>query len=68
MTYVMNSSSLSLNSNRSFKYFSVGVITFNGESYMDEIEACTAEEAQEIAASQYDDVDYVMVQGCYQMN
>ena len=65
MTYVSNIFSSSLNSNRKLKYFSLEVITFNGESYTEEIEARTAEEAQEIAASMYDEVDYTMVQGCF---
>ena len=68
MTYVMNTPGSSLNSNRKLKYFSVEVITFNGDSFMDEIEAHTSEEAAEIAASQYDDVDYVMIQACYTLN
>ena len=63
MTYVSNIFSSSLNSNRKLKYFTIEVITFNGESYTEEIEARTAEEAQEIAASMYDEVDYTMVQG-----
>ena len=54
-----------LNSNRKLKYYSVEVITFDGESISVEVEARSAEEAQEIAASQVDDVDYTMVQGCY---
>jgi hypothetical protein len=61
----MNIFDSSLNSNRKLKYFSVEVITFDGESYTIEVEARTAEEAQEIAASQYDNVDYTMVQGCF---
>ena len=65
MTYVSNIFSSSLNSTRKLKYFSIEVITFNGESYTEEIEARTAEEAQEIAASMYDEVDYTMVQGCF---
>lgn len=65
MTLVMNIFGSSLNSNRKLKYFSVEVITFDGESYTEEVEARTAEEAQEIAASQYDNVDYTMVQGCF---
>ena len=65
MTYVSNNFSSSLNSNRNLKYFSVEVITFDGESYCEEIEARNAEEAQEIAASQYDNVDYTMVQSCF---
>lgn len=55
----------SLNSNRSLKYYSVEVITFDGDSYTEEVEARSADEAQEIAASMYDDVDYTMVQGCF---
>ena len=65
MTHVMNIFDSSLSSNRKLKYYSVEVITFDGESYTEEIEARTAEEAQEIAASQYDNVDYTMVQGCF---
>ena len=65
MTHVMNIFDSSLNSNRSLKYFSVEVITFDGDSYMEEIEARNADEAQEIAASMHDDVDYTMVQGCF---
>ena len=61
----MNIFDSSLNSNRKLKYFSVEVITFDGESISVEVEARSAEEAQEIAASQVDDVDYTMVQGCY---
>lgn len=65
MTHVMNIFSSSLNSDSSIKYYSVEVITFDGESYTEEIEARDADEAQEIAASMYDDVDYTMVQGCF---
>lgn len=63
MTHVMNIFSSSPDS--SIKYYSVEVITFDGESYTEEIEARDADEAQEIAASMYDDVDYTMVQGCF---
>ena len=60
--HVMNIFDSSLNSNRSLKYYSVEVITFDGDSYTEEVEARSADEAQEIAASMYDDVDYTMVQ------
>ena len=65
MTHVMNIFDSSLISNRKLKYFSVEVITFDGESYTEEVEARSAEEAQEIAASQYDNVDYTMAQGWF---
>lgn len=65
MTHVMNIFDSSLISNRKLKYFSVEVITFDGDSYTEEIEARNADQAQEIAASMYDDVDYTMVQGCF---
>ena len=55
----------SLNSNRKLKYFSVEVITFDGDSYTEEVEAHDAEEAQEIAAYLHDEVNYTMVQGCF---
>lgn len=65
MTYVSNIFNSSLNSNRKLKYFSVEVITFDGESFIEEVEARSAEEAQEIAATMYEEVDYTMVQGCF---
>lgn len=65
MTHVMNIFDSSLNSNSKLKYYSVEVITFDGESYTIEVEARSAEEAQEIAASQVEDADYTMVQGCF---
>ena len=61
----MNIFDSSLNSNRKLKYYSVEVITFDGESYTIEVEARSAEEAQEIAASQVEDADYTMGQGCF---
>lgn len=64
MTHVMNIFSSSLNSDSSIKYYSVEVITFDGDCYMEEIEARNADEDQEIAASMHEDVDYTMVQGC----
>lgn len=66
MTYVStNIFGSSLNNNRRNKYFTVEVITFDGDSYLVEVEARNADEAQEIAASQFEDVDYTMVQGCF---
>ena len=65
MTYVSSIFNDSLTSNRKLKYFSVEVITFDGESYTEEVEARNAEEAQEIAASLHEDVDYTMFQGWF---
>ena len=65
MTHVMSIFGSSLNSNRKLKYFSVEVITFDGDSYTEEVEAHDAEEAQEISAYLHDEVDYTMVQGCF---
>ena len=66
MTYVStNIFGSSLNSNRKNTYFTVEVITFDGDSNIVEIEARDEDEAQEIAASQFEDVDYTMVQGCF---
>ena len=64
MTHVMNIFDSSLKSNRKLKYFSVEVITFDGDSITVEVEARSADEAQEIAASQFDNVDYTMIQSC----
>ena len=65
MTYVSNIFDSSLFSNRKLKNYTVEVITFNGDSYIEEVEAHDADEAQEIAASLHEDVDYTMVQGCF---
>ena len=68
MTYVSNIfeiSNISLSSTNSLKYYTVEVITFDGESFFEEVEARNAEEAQQIAASIYDEVDYTMVHACY---
>ena len=65
MTYVSNFFSSSLNSNRRLKFYTIEVVTFEGESYISEVEARSSEEAQELAASEYDNVDYTMVQGCF---
>ena len=66
MTYVStNIFGSSLNSNRKLKYFYVEVISFDGDSNIVEVEARNEDEAQEIAASQFDNVDYTMVQGCF---
>ena len=51
MTHVMNIFDSSLISNRKLKYFSVEVITFDGESFTEEVEARNAEEAIKNAAS-----------------
>lgn len=64
MTHVSNIFASSLDSDRKPKYYSVEVITFDGDSYTVEVEAYDADEAQEIAASQFENVDYTMVQSC----
>ena len=43
MTHVMNIFDSSLNSNRKLKYFYVEIITLDGESYTEEVEARSAE-------------------------
>lgn len=65
MTHVMNFSAASLNSNKRLKYYTVEVVTFDNESFIVEVEAHNEEEAQDLAASQFDDVDYTMIQGCF---
>lgn len=67
MTYVMNSSVLSsLPTNRDIlKEYWVEVILFDGESESVTIYAYNEEDAQDEAASMFDNVDYTMIQGCY---
>lgn len=62
MTHVTHCFALSLDSNNSSKFFTVEVVTFDGESHTMEVEAHNAEEAQDIAASRVDNVDYTMIQ------
>ena len=65
MTHVINLFSSSLDSSRQLKCYTIEVITFDGESYIEEIEARNAEDAQEIAASYHEEVDYTMVQSVF---
>lgn len=65
MTHVINLYSSSLDSNRKIKCYTIEVITYDGESYIEEVEAQNADDAQEIAASMHNDVDYTMVQGVF---
>ena len=66
MTAVFSfSARASFNESNELREYQVEVITFDGDSYTEEIEARNADEAQEIAASMYDNVDYTMIQGCY---
>lgn len=65
MTYVMNFSAAKSAANRSLRYYTVEIVTFDGEHYTEEIEACSEEEAMRIAASLYDNVDYTMIQGSF---
>lgn len=67
MTYVMNPSfRSSLHANHDIlKEFWIDVIFFDGESDTVTIYAFSEEDAQEQAASMFDNVDYTMVQGCY---
>ncbi len=62
MTAISNSFSSPFISN-GLKYFTIEIVTFDGEHFIEEIEAYDAEEAQAEAASMYDDVDYTMCQG-----
>ena len=61
----MNISAASLNSNNSLKFWTIEVVTFDGESYTVEVEGRSAEEAQEMAADEVGNADYTMVQGCF---
>lgn len=68
MTYVINSSFFA---NRPvnhdiLKEYWVEVVLFDGAHETVYIFAYSEDDAQEQAASMYDDVDYTMVQGCYE--
>lgn len=70
MTYVMNSSfSIFANQpvNRDIlKEYWVEVVLFDGGTETVSIYAYNEDDAQQQAASMFDDVDYTMVQGCYE--
>ncbi len=70
MTFVMNSSfSIFANQpvNRDIlKVYWVEVVLFDGDSESVSVCAYNEEDAQQQAASMFDDVDYTMVQGCYE--
>lgn len=46
--------------------YSIEAINYDGESEFDEIEASSREEALKIAAKNFPNADYIMIQGCYQ--
>ncbi|MDE6008101.1 MAG: hypothetical protein K2G90_02725 [Muribaculaceae bacterium] len=62
MTHVMQGFAISPDTDNRLRFFSVEVITFDGDSQTVEVEARNAEEAQNIAASEVGNVDYTMVQ------
>lgn len=68
MTYVMNSSVLASfpTSRDILKEYWIEVILFDGESECVTVYAYSEEDAQSRAASMFDNVDYTMVQGCYE--
>ncbi len=66
MTHVMNyTAAASLNADNVLKEYMVEVITFDGESYTEYVEAYSEDEAQEIAAANVPNADYTMIQGCW---
>lgn len=50
---------------KSIKEYQIEVITFDGESVIEYVEAHSEEEAIEIALSNVENADYAMVQGIY---
>ncbi len=55
----------SLNADNVLKGYMVKVITFDGESYTEYVEAYSEDEAQEIAAANVPNADYTMIQSCW---
>lgn len=50
---------------KSIKEYQIEVITFDGESVIEYVEAHSEEEAIEIALSNVENADYALVQGIY---
>ena len=66
MTHVANfTASATLNITNTRMEYMVEVVTFDGDSQTVYVEADSADEAQEIAASMVADADYTMTQGCW---
>lgn len=66
MTHVLNYATTAiLNNDNTLKEYMIEVITYDGESVMEYVEAYSADEAQEIAAATVPDADYTMIQGCW---
>lgn len=66
MTHVFNSTPSSYIPTVSvLKVYIVEVITFEGESHTECVEAYTEEEAQALAAAMHTDVDYTMINGSW---
>ena len=62
MTAIHSTSSFFTFTAEELRIYTIEVVTFDGDSHIIEIEAESAEEACEIAASQIEDADYTMVQ------
>ena len=65
MTHVINTSASSYARTKAAKFYMIEIVTYDGDSFTVEVEAHSEAEAQELAAADYDNVDYTMVQGCY---
>ncbi len=64
MTYVAQFSRFSSpSSDETYKEYQVEIVTFDGDSYFETIEAASEEEAAEIAAGMVGNTDFVMIQG-----
>lgn len=65
MTYIATPSLSVLNLDNSTKEYMIEVVTFDGESEIVYVEASNEDEAQSLAASEVENADYTMVQGCW---
>ena len=65
MTAVMNYSASSLRSNYAHGIYDIEAITFDGDSFVAQVEADSEEEAHAKAAAQFDDIDYTCLIGFY---
>lgn len=64
MTYVAQFSCFSSPaSSETFREYQVEIVTFDGDSFFESIVAASEEEAAEMAASMFDNTDFVMIQG-----
>ncbi len=67
MTYVKISSAFANRPCLVLREYTVDVVLYDGDIHTVSVYSSSEDGAQEMAASMFDNVDYTMVQGCYEL-